>query len=205
MPADSVRRGSTTTNRPPRARRASTRLETGRAHQGSTGSNRVAADADEQLRPVDIGYGHQELVPEHHAGSHHVRELVHAGGRVEILSANGADEVANRQHRAEVVHRRVTDVKRHGIVAVACSHLTDAPLISSNAASQDVSSHPEDVRRIGRRRRSGSSWRSFSATAFGQMWPRLSTSSRSGLIDRTCPSRCSITMPHMASQIEHVR
>ncbi len=103
-------------------------LETGRAHQGSAGGDRVPADADEQLRPVDVGHGHQELVPEHHAGSHHVRELVHAGGRVEILRANGADEVADREHRAEVVHRRVADVERHGIVAVACAHFTDASL-----------------------------------------------------------------------------
>jgi hypothetical protein len=77
--------------------------------------------------------------------------------------------------------------------------------ISSNASAQETGCQPSAVRRNGWRRRSGSSCRSLSATAFGQMCPALSTSARSGLMERISGPRCSMTMPHIASQIEQVR
>src|SRR5512139_1574586 len=77
--------------------------------------------------------------------------------------------------------------------------------ISSKASFHEIASQPPAVRRSGVRSRSGSSCRSLRATALGQMWPRLRTSSRLGLIESTAPSRCSTTMPHIASQRQQVR
>jgi hypothetical protein len=103
------------------------------------------------------------------------------------------------------VGSRVARVDRDGVAPWRARIAAMRRSIVSNASVQPMGSQPVEVRRSGVRMRSGSSWRSLSATALGQMCPRLSTSSRFGLIESISPPRCSITMPHMASQIEQVR
>ena len=48
----------------PRAQRVDALLETGGAHDRACRRDGVAADADEQLRAIDVRHGHEELVPE---------------------------------------------------------------------------------------------------------------------------------------------
>ncbi|MEA2466908.1 MAG: hypothetical protein QOJ57_1034, partial [Thermoleophilaceae bacterium] len=48
-------------------------------------------------------------------------------------------------------------------------------------------------------------WSAFRPCAFGQMKPRLKTSSSSPLIFTTCPSLVSIASPQVASQSGQVR
>ena len=77
---------------------------------------------------------------------------------------------------------------------------------SSSASSQPISSQPSRVRRSGRRRRSGSSWTSLSATALGQMWPRLKGSSSSPRMSTMrLAASASMAMPHIASHRLQVR
>ena len=70
----------------------------------------------------------------------------------------------------------------------------------SSASFQLTGSHRSWIRFIGWRSRSGSSWRSLSATALGQTCPRLNGSSASPRMLVTSVPCVSITSPHIASQ-----
>ena len=48
----------------PRVQRVDAFLETGGSHDRAGRRDRVATDADEQLRAIDVRHGHEELVPE---------------------------------------------------------------------------------------------------------------------------------------------
>ena len=120
--------------------------------------------------------------------------------------AHGADEIADAEHRAQVVNNRVADVDGQPHRCRAAREFRrcdDRPLVKGF--------RPRDFGPAARRaphgpaQRSGSSRISSSATAFGQLWPWLSTSARSALIEITWPSRCSTTTPHIASQIGQLR
>ncbi len=111
-----------------RAQRRNALLESRRAHDRAAGGDRVAADADEQLRAIHVRDRDEELVPEHRVRGHHVGQLVHAGRGIQVLRAHGPDEIAHPEHGAEVVHRGVADVDRHPIRPVAFTHLGNASI-----------------------------------------------------------------------------
>ena len=77
--------------------------------------------------------------------------------------------------------------------------------ISSNASSQVASTSSPSRRTSGVVSRSGSSWSCLIPYAFGQMKPRLKTSSASPRTDTTSRPSVSISRPHVASQNGQVR
>ena len=115
-----VRRGSTTTTRPPRARIARSRPgQSGAVIEAAVGGHRVGAEHEQVVRAVQVGHRHREPVP----NSVRRRPAAWAAGRrcwrekmffvPSALSRRRAVE-----QRGEVVGRGVADVDGDGVAAV---------------------------------------------------------------------------------------
>ncbi len=83
-----VRRGSTTTSLPPRARSARSRPgHVGRGHQRPVRRERVRAEHQEVVGAVDVGDRDRERAAEHQAGRHLLRHLVDRARGVDVRRA----------------------------------------------------------------------------------------------------------------------
>ena len=109
------------------------------------------------------------------------------------------------EHAAEVVDVGIAEIDAHGVGAVALADaaeprrhplegLLPADLLPAEAVAERVAAAGRDRREM-----------SCSATALGQMWPRLNGSSRHRGWRRSTSSASSISMPHIASQRLQVR
>ena len=75
----------------------------GRRHDAAVGDERVGADAEKEIRPVEIRYGHQQAVTEHVVRRHHVRKLVDRAGRIQILRSEVPQEQLTEGDQAEAM------------------------------------------------------------------------------------------------------
>ena len=178
-----LRRGSTTTSLPPRAWSARSRPRMSGAViseplEASGFAPRISrcvgavdvGDRDRQRRrrtsaPQAICFGRWSTVL----------------AREDVARAERLDQHAAVEQRREAVGGGVADVDGDGVAAVlgarsAAGGRSIAPNASSQLAGRELAVAP---RTSGVRRRSGSSWRSLSATPFGQRKPCEKTSSAS--------------------------
>ena len=122
--AVSVRRGSTTTIRPPRSLQlAQPGREVGHRHQRAVGGHRVRPEDQEQVGPVDVGDGQQQLVAVHEVGEQLCGQLVDGRGAVLVAGPERLHHRGAVRHRAEAVHVGVAEVDRQRVAAV----LVDGP------------------------------------------------------------------------------
>ena len=166
MAAVSVRRGSTTTRRPPRARSArSRRSMPGAVMRLPLETSGLAPSIEEERRAIDVGHGQEELVPEHQQRGQHVRELVHRRRGVAAARPQRAQQqLADRSARRSCGRSGCPGRRRRR--ARPCAPLdVDAGARRPGRAPRPSRSPPSRAprRRSGRRRRSGSSCRSFKA------------------------------------------
>ena len=90
-----VRRGSTTTSVPPRARSASSRPgPVGRGGQAAVGRERVGAEHEQVVGAVDVGHRHGEAAAEHEAGGDLLGPLVDGAGREDVAWCRGPGAAA---------------------------------------------------------------------------------------------------------------
>ena len=75
----------------------------GRRHDAAVGYERVGANAEKEIRPVEIRYRHQQAVTEHVVCRHHVRKLVDRAGRIQILRSELSQQQLTEGDQAEVV------------------------------------------------------------------------------------------------------
>ena len=202
-----VRRGSTTTSLPPRAReRLQPPGDVGRGHQRAVRRVRVRAEHQEVVGAVDVGDRDRE-------------RRRRTSDPPTPASASGRR--CSRSRRSSCAPPAATPGCRRGRRGCARSDCRGRPRarrartargsasrpasIAANASSHVTSWNVSPRRTSGRRIRSGSDSSCFSAVPFGHRKPWLNTSSRSprtSVISR--PSRCS-SSPHVASQRWQVR
>ena len=92
--------------------------DVGRGHQAPVRGERVRAQHEQEVGPVDVGDGQQERVPVHEVAHDVVRQLVDRGRREATVGAEGAREEHAEDERAPVVHRRVAGVEPHRVAPV---------------------------------------------------------------------------------------
>ena len=97
-----------------------------RGHDAAVRSERVAADAEEVVGPVDVGDREHPLVAEQLQRRDHVWELIHRGGRVAVLRPERERQREDGQQRAGPVRGRVADVEADGVAAVLAPDLDQA-------------------------------------------------------------------------------
>ncbi len=90
-----------------------------RRHEAAVRRERVRAQADEQIAPLDVRHRHEDLVAEHRQRREHVRQLIHGGRRVLVLRAERAEQELAEREQPEVAGRRVALVHADRVAAVA--------------------------------------------------------------------------------------
>ena len=93
-------------------------LVIGCGHQAALGDERVAAHADEEVRPLDVGDREHPAVPHHRVERDVLGLLVHRRRRERALGLEAREEGRDVELRADVVPGRVADVVAVGVVAV---------------------------------------------------------------------------------------
>ena len=125
--AVSLRRGSTTTIRPPRSRIR--RRRPGRVrgrHQAAVRSQRVGAQHQQILRAVEIRNRNREHAAEDRRAGEHLGELIDARRRKASLAAQRAQQRRKVERGAEIVGVGVADVGRQRLGAMRVAHPAQA-------------------------------------------------------------------------------
>ena len=94
----------------------------GRRHDAAVGDQRVGADAEKEIRPVEIRYGHHQAVTEHVVRRHHVRKLIDRARRIQILRSEVSQEQLAEGDQAEVMSGGIALIDRDRVRTV---HLSD--------------------------------------------------------------------------------
>ena len=117
--AVSVRRGSTTTMRPPRSRMARSRpLMFGAVIRLPFDTIGFAPKIEEQIGPIEIGHRNEREMPEHAKRGEHLRQLI---GRARRIDVPGPQRPRKRQRvgqQSEVVRDRIAVVHRDRVAPV---------------------------------------------------------------------------------------
>ena len=122
-----VRRGSTTTTFPPRARMASMRPgKSGAVHRLPLRLVGVGAEHQQVVGAVEVGDRDEQRIAEQVAARHVLGHLVDGRRRVDVGRAQRLDEGAVVDRGAEGVDAGVAEVDGHGVAAVGVDHPTQA-------------------------------------------------------------------------------
>lgn len=87
-------------------------------HQAALGDERIAAHADEEIRPLEIRDREHPRLAQHVVERHVLRELVHRSGGEGALRAERVDQRRQVELAADVVAGRIADVEAVRVRAV---------------------------------------------------------------------------------------
>src|SRR5262249_27120385 len=90
----------------------------GGGHQAAVRDERVRAEDEEELGPVQIGYWNEREMAEHAQGDEHLRQLVSGARGVDVPRAQRARERQRVRHQAEVVRDGIAVIDRDRVAAV---------------------------------------------------------------------------------------
>ena len=101
-----------------RADRAQPPAHVGGREQAAVGGQRVGAEDQQVVGAVEVGHRDGGPAAEHERRGHLLGVLVDRAGAEQVAALQGLEQHARVEERAQVVRRRVADVRRHRVAAV---------------------------------------------------------------------------------------
>ena len=96
-------------------------FDVGSGHEAALGHDRIGAEDEEQVGPVQIRYRNERLMAEHSKRDEHLRELIRRARGIHVSRAHRARERQRVGHQTKAVSDRIAIVNGRCVAAVSAA------------------------------------------------------------------------------------